>query len=98
MGHSCVNKCAEELAGYMIKDEASNRAKAERISNLEEEVVREFNLKSGSNIDLKNKLEYATKALDRGINDESLLEMCSIVYLPTWATPQKGASWMHGSN
>ena len=82
----------------MIKDEASNRARAERISNLEEEVVREFNLKSGSNIDLKNKLEYATKALDRGINDESLLEMCSIVYLPTWATPQKGASWMHGSN
>ena len=65
----------------MIKDQASNRARAERISNLEEEVV------SGSNIDLKNKLEYATKALDRGINDESLLEMCSIVYLPTLATP-----------
>ena len=48
----------------MVKDEALNRARAEWISNLEEDVVREFNLKSCSNIDLKNKLEYATKALD----------------------------------
>ena len=72
----------------MIKDEATNKARAERIENLEEEIVKDFNLKSGNNTDLKNKLEYATTMLDRGSNDESLLEMCSIVYLPTWATPK----------
>ena len=26
--------------------------------------------------------------MDRGSNDKTLLEMCSIIYLPTWATPR----------
>ena len=65
-----------------------NTARAERIENLEKEIVQENKIKSGIDTELKNRLKNATTNLDKGSNDESLLEMCSIVYLPTWAAPK----------
>ena len=72
----------------MFKNEDANKARAGRIANLEDEVTREYKLKIDSNIRLKDKLENTTILIDRGSNDESLLEMCSIIYLPTWAAPR----------
>ena len=71
----------------MFKNEAWNKARAVRIASLEEEVKLRYNLKSDSIIELKDKLENTTIMMDRGSNDESLFEMCSIIYLPTWAAP-----------
>ena len=84
----CGNKCAEELGKYMFKNEAANKARAGRIADLEEEVKHEYNLKSDSIIGLKERLENTAIMIDRGSNDESLLEMCSVIYLPTWAAPR----------
>ena len=44
-------------------------------------------MKSGINIELKNRLQSAIISLDRGRNEESLIEICSLAYLPTWAAP-----------
>ena len=67
----------------MFKNEAANKARAGRIADLEEEVKHEYNIKSDSIIGLKDRLENTAIMIDRGSNDESLLEMCSIIYLPT---------------
>ena len=72
----------------MFKNEAWIKARAGRIAGLEEEVKHEYNLKSDSIIGLKDKLENTAIMIDRGSNDEALLEMCSIIYLPTWEAPR----------
>ena len=72
----------------MFKYEVGKKAKSERIASLEKEITHEINLKSDSNVEFKDRLENITIMMDRGINDKSLLEMCSMVYLPTWTTPR----------
>ena len=54
-------------------------------------------MKSGINIELKNRLQSAIISLDRGSNEESLIEICSLAYLPTWAAPKfpQNAEWKH---
>ena len=34
------------------------------------------------------RLEYAIINIDKGCNDEPVLELCSLLYLPTWSTPR----------
>ena len=72
----------------MFKNEDANKARAGRIANSEDKVTREYKRKIDSNIRLKDKLENTMILIDRGSNDESLLEMCSIIYLPTGAAPR----------
>ena len=67
----------------MLRDEVINKDRAERIETLEKEIMQENELKSGINTDLKNRLMNAIISLDKGSNDESMLEMCSLIYLPT---------------
>ena len=50
--------------------------------------MQENKLKSDSNTELKKRLEKAIINMDKGSNDEFMLEMCSLIYLPTWATPK----------
>ena len=77
-----------ELYFTLLKDENMNEGRAERIENLEQEIMQENKLKSGINIELKNRLKNAIISLDKGSNDESMIEICSLVYLPTWAAPK----------
>ena len=56
----------------MLRDEVMNKARAERIENLEKEIVQENELKSGINTELRDRLKNATTELDKGSNDESL--------------------------
>ena len=72
----------------MLRDEVMNKGRAERIEGLEKEIMQENELKSGSNTELKKRLEKAIIDIDKGSNDEFMLEMCSLIYLPTWATPK----------
>ena len=72
----------------MLRDEVMNKDRAERIETLEKEIMQENELKSGINTDLKNRLTNAIISLDKGSNNESMLEMCSLIYMPTLATPK----------
>ena len=45
-----------------------NNDRADRIKDLEEEIMQEKDLKSGSDVELKNRLKNATTYLDRGGN------------------------------
>ena len=72
----------------MLRDEVMNKDRAERIETLEKEIMQENELKSGINTDLKNRLTNVIISLDKGSNDESMLAMCSLVYLPSWAVPK----------
>ena len=67
----------------MFRDEVMNKDRAERIENLEKEIVQENELKSGINTELKKRIKNAIIPLDKGSNDESMLEMCSLIYLLT---------------
>ena len=53
----------------MLKDEIMNKDRAERVENLEREIMQENKLKSGINIELKNRLKNAIISLDKGSND-----------------------------
>ena len=66
----------------MLRDEVMNKDRAERIETLEKEIMQENELKSGINTDLKNRLTNAIISLDKGSNDESMLAMFSLFYLP----------------
>ena len=57
------------------------------IESLEQEIMQEQMMKSGINIEFKHRLQSAIISLDRGSNEESLIEICSLAYLPTWAAP-----------
>ena len=81
----CEFECAEKLAKIMLKDENMNKGRVEMIESLEQEIVQEYKMKSGINMELKNRLQAAIISLDRGNNEESLIEICSLAYLPTWA-------------
>ena len=70
----------------MCKCEREKEVKAERIASLEKEITHDIKLKISSNIEFKDRLENIAIMMDRGIIDESLSEMCSMVYLPTWRT------------
>ena len=72
----------------MLKDENMKKGRAERIENLEQEIMQENKMKSGVNIELKNRLQNAIISLDRGSSEESMIEICSLAYLPTWAGPK----------
>ena len=52
----------------MLKDEIMYKDRAERIENLEQEIMQENKMKSGVNIELKNRLQNAIISLDRGSN------------------------------
>ena len=71
----------------MLKDENMNKGRVEMIESLEQEILQEYKMKSGINMELKNRLQAAIISLDRGNNEESLIEICSLAYLPTWAAP-----------
>ena len=72
----------------MCKSEGNKVAKAERVASLEEEITHEIKLKISLNEEFKDGLENITIMMDRGISDESLSEMCSMIYLTTWRTPR----------
>ena len=57
-----------ELYFTLLKDENMNKGRAERIENLEQEIMQENKMKSGFNIELKNRLQNAIISLDRGSN------------------------------
>ena len=57
-----------ELYFTLLKDENMNEGRAERIENLEQEIMQENKMKSGFNIELKNRLQNAIISLDRGSN------------------------------
>ena len=44
--------------------------------------------KSGISMELKKKLQAAIISQDRGKNNESMSEICSLAYLPGWAMPR----------
>ena len=71
----------------MCKSEGNKEAKAERVASLEEEITHEIKLKIALNEELKDRLENIAIMMDRGIINEPLSEMCSMIYLPTWRTP-----------
>ena len=55
--------------------------------------MQENELKSGSNTELKKRLEKAIINIDKGSNDEFMLEMCSLIYLPNFLRTQREANW-----
>ena len=72
----------------MMNVEHMKQSQAEMIKNIEEEIIQESLNKSGTNMELKRKLQAAIIRLDRGKNDEFLSEICSLAYLPGWAKPK----------
>ena len=58
------------------------------IECLEQEIEQECMNKSSNNMELKKGLKSAIISLDRGEDGESLNEICSLAYLPTWAMPK----------
>ena len=87
-GSFCEFKCAEKLAKIMMNDENMNQGRAKMIKSIEEEVIQESMNKNGINMELKKRLQAAIISLDRGKNEESLNEICSLAYLPGWAMPR----------
>ena len=74
----CEFECAEKLAKIMLKDENMNKGRVEMIESLEQEILQEYKMKSGINMELKNRLQAVIISLDRGNNEESLIEICSL--------------------
>ena len=72
----------------MCKSEGNKVAKAERIASLEEEITNGTKLRISVSDIFKDRLEQISFMMDRGFSDESLSEMCSMIYLPTWRTPR----------
>ena len=62
--------------------------RADMIESLEQEIIQESKNKSGINMELKKRLQAAILSLDRDKNEESLVEICSLAYLPRWAMPR----------
>ena len=65
----------------MLKDENMNKGREEMIESLEQEIVQEYMNKSGNNMELKYRLRAAIISLDRGKNEELLIEIWSFPYL-----------------
>ena len=72
----------------MCKSEENKEAKAERVSSLEKEISHEVQKKIQLNMEFVDGLENIAVMMDRGYNDESLTEVCSMAYLPTRSTPR----------
>ena len=69
----------------MLRNDEMNRNSIERIEGLEREIKQE---NEGIDAEITKRLEYAIINIDKGCNDEPVLELCSLLYLPTWSTPR----------
>ena len=63
----------------MLRNEEMNRNRIERIEGYERDIKQE---NEGIDAEITKRLEYAIINIDKGYNDESVLEICSLIYLP----------------
>ena len=88
MIHFVVIVVQRKWENTCLKTKLQTKLEKGGIANLEGEITHEYSIKSESNIGLKDKLENTTIMIDRGSNNELLLEMCSLIYLPTLVAPR----------